>query len=507
MTAELSPEPIRFRDWIGRRLGLKFDDGKLGFLADVLGRRAVAGGLTSQAYLARLEAAGIEAEIPVLATELTVSETYFFRHIDQLRAFAEVALPAAQAARAADRRLNLLCAGCASGEEPYSLAMLVRERVRDPGWTVTIRALDINPAMLAKAARGRYSAWALRETPMDVRRRWFRSTGAEFILDESIRSAVTLHETNLVQADAELWRPDVYDVIFCRNVLMYLTADNAHALVARLTRSLVPGGHLFLGHAETLRGLSNDYTLRHTHGAFYYQRKPGPSATAARSATAVRDGGAKAAAESGWVKPWLDAVQHAAERIQALTERPDTEFAPGRGPTPVGVAESATTLPLVFALLEQERFSEALDAVAGAALEAERDPALPLLRAALLLHCGQFSAAEQASRQLLDREGLSTGAHYLLALCREHVGDLQGALDHDCAAVYLDPSFAMPRLHLGLMARRAGDSTGAHRELGQALSLLEREDSSRLLLFGGGFGREVLIGLCRAELLSMGAAP
>jgi len=95
----------------------------------------------------------------------------------------------------------------------------------------------------------------------------------------------------------------------------------------------------------------------------------------------------------------------------------------------------------------------------------------------------------------------------LLALCRESAGDRQGAIDHDRAAVYLDPGFAMPRMHLGLMARRSGDSEDARRELAQALLLLGREEVSRLLLFGGGFTRDALIALCRAELMSAGGAP
>jgi chemotaxis protein methyltransferase CheR len=99
---------------------------------------------------------------------------------------------------------------------------------------------------------------------------------------------------------------------------------------------------------------------------------------------------------------------------------------------------------------------------------------------------------------------MSAGAHYLLALCREKAGDGRSAADHDQAAAYLDPGFAMPHLHLGLLARRAGQPDAARRELSEALSLLEREDSSRLLMFGGGFGRDSLISICRAELLACG---
>jgi chemotaxis protein methyltransferase CheR len=92
----------------------------------------------------------------------------------------------------------------------------------------------------------------------------------------------------------------------------------------------------------------------------------------------------------------------------------------------------------------------------------------------------------------------------VLALCREGAGDYAGAAERDQVAVYLDPAFAMPRLHLGLLARRAGDHEAVRRELQQALALLQREDASRLLLFGGGFDRGALLALCRAELQAIG---
>jgi chemotaxis protein methyltransferase CheR len=104
-------------------------------------------------------------------------------------------------------------------------------------------------------------------------------------------------------------------------------------------------------------------------------------------------------------------------------------------------------------------------------------------------------------------DDLNAGAHHLIALCREHAGDLEGALEQDRAAEYLDPDFAMPRLHVGRMARRKNDLALARRELAQALVLLEREDAKRVLLFGGGFERAALIRLCRAELDACGGRP
>jgi chemotaxis protein methyltransferase CheR len=517
VTAQGSTETQRFRGWIAQTLGLHFDDTKLEFLAEVLERRADKKGLDLRPYLDQLESADIDAELQALAPELTVPETYFFRHIDQFHAFADVALPQAQAARGSIRELKILSAGCASGEEPYSLAMLMRERGADFGWAVEIRALDVNPVMLAKAARGVYSAWALRETPPETQRRWFKNVGREFELEQSIRAAVTFQEVNLAQDNAALWGPETFDVIFCRNVSMYFAPDRAQALVTRLTRALAPGGHLFLGHAETLRGLSDEYHLCHTHRTFYYQRKCAQNGERVRGNEAKRElvsaqgSSAPAAAPAPataepWTKTWLEAVQHASDRIQALTERPTVASALRGGLCRGSSADAGTQLPLALELLKQERFADALEMLGRLPAESQQDPEVQLLRAALLTHSGDLSAAEQASARLLERDELNTGAHYLIALCRESAGDRRGAIEHDQAAIYLDAAFAMPRLHLGLMARRAGDRETARRELSCALTLLEREDASRVLLFGGGFGRDALIALCRAELDSAAGA-
>ena len=157
--------------------------------------------------------------------------------------------------------------------------------------------------------------------------------------------------------------------------------------------------------------------------------------------------------------------------------------------------------------MREERFAEALEMMQRLPPESGRDPDVLLLHAALLTHRGRLAEAEEACRRLLDVDELSAGAHYLLALCREGARDRTGAVNHDQVAIYLDPSFAMPHLHLGLLARRAGDRAAAQRELGQALLLLQREDGSRVLLFGGGFSRETLVALCRTELVGCGGKP
>ncbi len=500
MTRIEDRELTRFRDLIERRLGLSFDDAKLEELRDVFGRRLATHGESESAYLARLEGGDSNAELRELGREVTIGETYFFRHRDQFAAFSEVALP--ERLRRGPRELRILSAGCASGEEPYSLAVRVLSHGIPLGTRVSIRAVDVNPAALEKAARGRYSAWSLRETDADERKRWFTEHGREYVLSPEVRKLVTFEERNLAEDDVELFAPETYDVVFCRNVLMYFNPARVLDIVARFARSLAPGGYLFLGHAETLRGISHDFHLQHTHHAFYYQRKgvlasspvlppPSPPPVAPR------------APETSWVGTWLDTVQRTSERIERLTHRVPSDATASGGTAPLGVHAD---LGVVLDLLRHERFAEALTALRELSSGRARDPDATLLRAALLTHSGELDAAEAACRELLAHDELNAGAHYLLALSDERRGNLQQAVEHDRIAIYLDATFAMPRLHLGLIARRTGDREGARRELGRAVALLQREEVSRLSLFGGGFGREGLIALCRSALDQLGGA-
>jgi chemotaxis protein methyltransferase CheR len=145
----------QFRAAITRGLGLQFDDTKSGFLEDVLRRRLDSSDRSCAAYLAQLET-DPSKELRELARELTVGETYFFRNNDQFRAFAEVVLPERLRAQAAHRRLRVLSAGCASGEEAYSLS-IVAQQVLGSSWDVSILGVDVNPSMLEKAQRARFS--------------------------------------------------------------------------------------------------------------------------------------------------------------------------------------------------------------------------------------------------------------------------------------------------------------------------------------------------------------
>jgi len=491
----------KFRSLILSRLGLQFEDSKLGFLGEVIQQRLSDTGRRVDDYLGTLEDDTSLDELALLAKELTVPETYFFRNYDHFRVVTEVVLPACMRAKAHSRSLNILSAGCASGEEAYSLAMTIFSILPDPSWTVSIRAVDINPTALKKARRARYSSWAFRETSPELQQKWFRPDGRELVVDERVRKAVTFEERNLAADDPDFWRPHSYDVIFCRNVMMYFSPEQAQRLVARISHALMPRGYFFLGHAETLRGLSDDFHLRHTHGAFYYERRDASEPKRSPTpAPAVNDLHAAAPAfDPPPATDWIHTIQRASERVQALSNEPRRRL----GSAQALPRHAPDTTP-VFALLHGDRFADALAYVREMPKEAGNDPDILLLEAMLLAHASKTGEAEQVCRRLLQIEELNASAHHVLALCREAAADIDGAMEQDRIAVYLDPTFAMPHLHMGLMARRTGNRDLGRRELAQALSLLKHEDSARLMLFGGGFNRQSMIELCASALADCG---
>lgn len=496
----------RFRSIIAARLGLALQSLTRDELERIVEERLATNGCRDpDNYLARLESRHFaEKELRALALRLTVGETYFFRHAEQFQAFTENVLP--RIAESSSRRLRILSAGSASGEEAYTLAVLVREHLPDStSWDLGIAGVDINTASIQKARLGRYTEWSLRETPNAVRGKYFRMEGNESVLDAAVRQMAVFEERNLVEPDSRFWAPESFDVVFCRNVLMYFTPERMALVVNQITSSLRPGGFLFLGHAETLRGISRDFHLHHTHNTFYYQKREALEAES--GAPAVEYSLAPSTDFPRHTQPselcasdsWVDAIGQAARRIDALVPACPSAHRHQAPPDAPGLSRQSAVAPSVGAsmeLLKQERYQEALDSLDSG----EVDLDVRMLRAVLQTNRGAIDKAEAECQAILAVDDMHAGAHYLLALCREHGGDLNSAVRHDQIAIYLDPTFAMPHLHLGLIYRRGGVGEAAHREFRRARELAAQEDSARILLFGGGFSRTSLMQICADEL-------
>jgi len=269
-----SEEFLLLRDVIYEHAGLSFD-GEAMFLFDRrLGERVEALGLRSfNDYYKYLRFnARAAAELDEAIERLTTKETYFFRQEYQLRSFATELLPRLLLSNADSKRLCIWSAGCSTGEEVYTLAMLVRDSAQFENWEVRIIGSDICKSNVATARRGVYQASSFRTTSDVMRARYFRDEADGVHVDDRVKQLCHFGQLNLLDAGRASMVGRV-DVVFCRNVLIYFDLRSRRRVIDTLLERLLPGGYLLLGHSESLLNLSTAFELAHLREDLVY-RKP-----------------------------------------------------------------------------------------------------------------------------------------------------------------------------------------------------------------------------------------
>lgn len=484
--AQLVPE---FRSALASQLGLAFDESRGAELEGIIESRLRARRSDIATYRDELLAGFDQEELEALSPLVTVAETFFFRHEHQLQVGLARIVELAQA-RPEQRPCRILSMGCASGEEPYSLSILLHERWPELVSWFELCAVDINRTVIERARLAKYGAWSLRSTPPDLATRWFRPEGKCFRVVPTIKNHVRFSIGNLASDDSSTLPPAHYDAIFCRNVLMYFSPGQFQSAVLRLSKALKPQGYLFLGHAETLRGVDSDFELRNEQSAFFYQLGNGaghapswvPGPEQRRSAPTTSD-------------TWMGEIARSTARVESL----HTETSATDQPEPPGLS--------ALALLHEERFEQALDQLRATAAFRSGDLDQRLVEAVLLVHQNELEQAEAFARRLLPsllEPRANSGVNYILALCAEARSDLHAALAHNEAAITVDPTFSLAQLQLGRLLRRLGEPDRAATELRHAKHLLQHDDTERLSLFGAGLGRASLLAYCDAELMQTG---
>ncbi|MDA8121173.1 MAG: hypothetical protein M0Z38_01250 [Deltaproteobacteria bacterium] len=280
ITADVFP-PLR--EFIERECGIVLGEDKIAHVNGVLRERMLATGTKDpwEYVLGVMHGPRASDERKRLIGGLVVGETEFFRNPDQFRVFQNHLLPAFLAAGVSPP-LRVWSAGCATGEEPYSIAISALEAFRgrfiEP---VRVLATDIHQEFLDVARKGVYPQSAVRKVPPGYVMRYFTSLpdGTVRVKDE-VRRLITFEERNLAGFSSAPLHPARYSAIFCRNVMIYFRPETTRRIVGRLFESLEDGGVLFLGHSETLWGISDAFRLERKAGAYYYRRAEGGQASA-----------------------------------------------------------------------------------------------------------------------------------------------------------------------------------------------------------------------------------
>jgi chemotaxis protein methyltransferase CheR len=241
-----------------QRSGLALGASKAALVESRLAPLAERHGLRNIAGLVRELQRGSETLAREAVDAMTTNETWFFRDQRPFDRFQDTILPALLKRRKSTRRIRIWCAGAAAGQEPYSLAMILEDRKRElAGWAIDIVATDINAGVIERARAGLYTPFEVqRGLPVPLLARHFRREGEAWRLSQAVRGRVEFRVFNLLDSFAGL---GVFDLIFCRNVLIYFDPATKAEIAGKLAASLAGDGYLVLGVAETVLGLGSAF--------------------------------------------------------------------------------------------------------------------------------------------------------------------------------------------------------------------------------------------------------
>jgi chemotaxis protein methyltransferase CheR len=275
LTPPMSVEEFRLvRDLIHDYCGIYFQDDAQHHVERRLGPRLTARSLRDwgEYYRFLRYHSSRKEELDEIIEKITTNETYFFREMYQLDALRDEILPEIARRKPRGKHLTLWSAGCSTGEEAYTTAILVHESGLFADWEVRIFGSDISKRVLAIARKGAYGPSSFRGVDERHRRRWFREAEGKQQIREEVRAMCSFGRLNLVDAD-QLSVVGEVDVVLCRNVLIYFDHAARRRAVEAFQRKLVPGGYLLLGHSESLLNVSTAFELVHLRTAMVY-RKP-----------------------------------------------------------------------------------------------------------------------------------------------------------------------------------------------------------------------------------------
>jgi chemotaxis protein methyltransferase CheR len=252
----------RLREIVHVRTGIALSEAKRELVYGRLARRLRKLNMNSFAEYCRLVEEPESEELQELTNAITTNLTSFFREDYHFKQLADEALPYIEFKRAATRRIRLWSAGCSTGEEPYSLAIVLREALAHlPDWDVKLLATDIDSKVVATAAEGAYAAERFKGVSNERVRSWFRQLAGRPGFSEAcgeLKQLITFKQLNLLDS----WpMQGPFDVIFCRNVVIYFDKDTQRRLFDRMADLQEPGGWLFIGHSENLLNVTRRYKL------------------------------------------------------------------------------------------------------------------------------------------------------------------------------------------------------------------------------------------------------
>ncbi len=415
-----------------------------------------------------------EEEWQNLVALLTNNESYFFRDQEQIKLLQNHILPKLIQHKQVDKTINICSAGCSTGEEPYSLAILLKELIHNyKQWTLTILGIDINQIALNSAKKAIYSPWSFRGVNESIKQQYFRQVDREYHLDPIIKNMVQFQLINLVKDEFTFKN---IDLLICRNVFIYFNFATITKVLDKIYHSLNPGGYLLTGHAELSgQNLSRFHKISFSQ-SLVYQRQLEDS---------YRQESHQQLAINKLKIPQFKPIKHLKFTPKSLIVNPNytslktqSTSAPSRPKKePVESTIDSTIderLKAAENLIKQERYNAAIQQVQKVLKIDKTHTNAAYLLAKIYANQGRYQEAIFYSEQALQTDSLAIAPHYLLARIAEEMGKLEEAKSLLKKIIYLAPYSVAAYLDLRHIYQQEGDEKRATKMYQESLNILKK---------------------------------
>ena len=476
---------------VRERFGIRIEPRSYSRIGKLVGERVKKLGLRSSGeYIQSLRSSNASVELNELINMITVKETYFFRDNDQCNALRDYILPKLIRHKK-EKKIRIWSAGCSTGEEAYTIAIIFTQAIVDfKSWDIDIIGTDINPKSIEKARKGVYAINSFRGVREEIVDRYFIKTAKGVKIKEPIKGLARFYVSNIKLDKGSVFPEQLsrFDVIFCRNVLIYFEDDMIKNTLNGFANSLLPEGYLVLGHAEAA------LVPRELFGAI---RDKNTIIYVPRETIALRQGGAKPSTHSPGVASALPCASYAPAVFPKTKEPKKSNGGNNKTGIPKGHGVGDRCYQKALALYFKEKYSEA---------EREFDNHLGcndvgtqglLLGSLIQINLGNYEKAMYYTREMQQKDEFLPDAHFIFGLIYENEKEYARAIKSYQAALFLNADLFLPHFRLGHLYHKAGNANASIRAFKTALSVIPSEDEERTRLLSGGFSRESLKGICR----------
>jgi chemotaxis protein methyltransferase CheR len=408
-----------------------------------------------------------------LISLLTTGESYFFRDKNQFSLIQNRILPELIKQRKKNRFLRIWSAGCSTGEEPYSIAIILNELLMDcKDWNVLILGTDVNEESIRKGEKGVYTPWSFRMLDNNLQRRYFKRRKETWKLDEEIQKMVKFGQCNLVKDTFPSWSSEIHDmdIILCRNVFIYFTTETISSVVEKFADTLNEGGYLITGHGELHTEDLKRFKTRVCDEQVVYQKL----------SDLVFRNGESSAKEEKKVPGTLTGIAEPTYRIKTKGKKTKKAI--------IEMKKSETQIPAIQSLqsgdrrpaiskvhsdLENANYSAAIEKARSIVEEFPDNFEAHFLMAQAYSNTGEYDKAVRSCRKAMDIEPTSPHPYFLLAQIVEATGRNDEAKDLLKKAIYLKSDFVAPYLELGKLYAKEEDTKRATKMFSSAMDLLK----------------------------------